>query len=242
MKKVASERAAVLRKLEEKIGYRFSKMELLETALSHDSYANEHRGEGAEGNERLEFLGDAVLELVVSAELYRLHPEADEGGLTQMRSFLVSGIELARLALELELGGYLNLGQGEETTGGREKESILSSAVEAIFGAVYLDGGMGAAGVVVRRLVLPALEQISQGDVPLDYKSHLQEVTQERFKALPVYEIVSEDGPDHAKQFQARVSLPESDLTAVGEGKTKRAAEQDAARELFRKIRAADGG
>jgi ribonuclease III len=234
--KISSERRTVLRNLEEKLAYRFCHLELLETALTHDSFVFENHGQDISRNERLEFLGDAVLELVASHELYRLFPLADEGELTQMRSSLVSRERLAEISRRMELGEFLNLSQGEILTGGREKDSIIAAALEAVWGAVYLDGGLDASRETIGLILKPFFPDLAQGRIGQDFKSELQEKTQERFKKLPSYRIVSETGPDHAKVFQAEVNLPDCSLSAAGTGRTKRSAEQAAAKALLEKL------
>ena len=234
--KISPERKTALQNLEEKLAYQFAHLELLETALTHDSFAFETRGPNIPRNERLEFLGDAVLELVASDELYRLFPLVDEGELSQMRSTLVSRERLAEISRGMDLGNFLNLSQGETLTGGREKDSIIAAALEAVFGAIYLDGGINAAREAIGRILNPFFSDLARGRISRDFKSDLQEITQERCKKLPAYRIVSETGPDHAKVFQAEVNLPDSSLSATGTGKTKRAAEQAAARSLLEKL------
>lgn len=235
-KKISPERKTALQNLEEKLAYQFANRELLETALTHDSFAFETRGPNITWNERLEFLGDAVLGFVASDELYRLFPLVDEGELTQMRSALVSREKLADISRRIELGEFLNLSQGETLTGGREKDSIIAAALEAVFGAIYLDGGINAAREAIGQILKPFFSDLAQGRISRDFKSDLQEITQERFKKLPVYRIISETGPDHAKVFQAEVNFPDFSLSATGTGKTKRAAEQAAARSLLEKL------
>lgn len=233
---IPPDRIRLLEELEGKIGYRFETINLLDTALTHDSFANEHRGEGVEGNERLEFLGDAVLGLVVSVEIFERYPGASEGSLTQMRSSLVSGATLSQVARRLGLGTYLRIGQGEEITGGRGKDSILGSALEALWGAIYQDGGADPARETILRLLASGLAELSRNGIPVDHKSRLQEITQEQFRTLPVYDIIGEEGLPHEKMFRARVSVAGTSLSAEGEGRNKQAAEQDAARELSRKL------
>ncbi|MDD5224054.1 MAG: ribonuclease III [bacterium] len=234
--KISPERREVLRTLEEKLAYRFQSLELLETALTHDSFAHENPGQNIYPNERLEFLGDAVLGLVAGHELYRLFPQADEGTLTKMRAALVSQERLAEIARRMELGEFLNLSQGEKLAGGREKESIIAEALEAVFGAVYLDGGMEAAREKIEQILNPLISDLVQGRIGQDFKSKLQEIIQERFKKPPSYRIVSESGPSQARVFQAEVNLPDSSLSAAGTGRTKRSAEQAAAKALLEKL------
>jgi len=213
--------------LQDVISHRFTQVKLLRRALTHSSYANEHPDEGGD-NERLEYLGDAVLELCMSEILYRRFPEAPEGSLTRMRSRLVSEPALADVARELGLAEMLMLGRGEENQGGRERSSLLSDAMEAVFGAVFLDGGFPAASHVVGVVFETRLPEACDTRRTKDCKSSLQELTQERFKERPVYALMDSDGPEHAKVFVVEVALPEGTrLTARGPSMKK--AEQNAA-------------
>ena len=217
-----------LEELEERLEYRFQERELLLQALSHRSFANEHDEEILD-NEVLEFLGDAVLGLVVSEMLYRRHPNLTEGQMSKLKAFLVSAGMLARKAEEIDLGSYLLLGKGEEKTAGRGKESLLANAFEAVIAAVYLDGGMSAAAGFLDRMLSPQLSAAIQREPTLqDFKSLLQEELQAVGRPLPLYRVVSENGPDHEKVFVVELVVDEERL-AEGEGKTKKAAEQAAA-------------
>ncbi len=217
-----------LEELEERLEYRFQERELLLQALSHRSFANEHDEEILD-NEVLEFLGDAVLGLVVSELLYRRHPNLTEGQMSKLKAFLVSAGMLARKAEEIDLGSYLLLGKGEEKTAGRGKESLLANAFEAVIAALYLDGGMSAAAGFLDRMLSPQLAAAIQREPTLqDFKSLLQEELQAVGRPLPVYRVVSENGPDHEKVFLVELVVDEERL-AEGEGKTKKAAEQAAA-------------
>ncbi len=218
----------MLHQLQRGIHYQFRQVKLLEVALTHSSYANEHQT-GAEHNERLEFLGDAVLELCISDELFRRFPDAREGQLTAMRSKLVNQETLAGLARELCLPEYIVLGKGEDGQGGRDRDSLLSDAFESLLGAVFMDGGFAAAQKVVQRLFSGVWPKEEEKKKAKDAKSHLQEVTQQRFKDRPVYALVSSDGPEHDKTFAVRLVLPDgTEFTAAGSS-VKRA-EQTAAR------------
>ena len=211
--------------LEKRLGYQFRDRTLLEEALSHSSYANEHRG-GLGSNERLEFLGDSVLGFVSAEHLFRGHPDLPEGDLTRMRASLVCEQSLYEVALELGLGGYLKLGRGEEAGGGRERQSILADAVEAVFAAVYLDGGIQA----VRELIVRVLLSRDPDDQERkDYKTTLQEVVQRRSGQVLTYHMVSQSGPDHNKTFLFEVRL-NGEGVGCGEGRSKKEAEQAAAR------------
>jgi ribonuclease-3 len=216
--------------LEETIGYRFSDAGLLKLALSHKSHASES-GSG-EHNERLEFLGDSVLAAVVAHQLYVENPGVPEGDLSKKKSSLVSRPSLALWAEELGLGSYLILGVGEENTGGRTRQSLLANAVEAVIGAVYLDGGYEAAARFVRSWC--SGKHVDLRDV--DHKSRLQEVLQKRHKSPPVYELTASLGPDHDKTFSVAVRLGDTEL-GRGTGKTKKDAEQAAARDALQRMK-----
>jgi ribonuclease-3 len=209
--------------LEEVIGYKFSDKELLSEALTHKSHATESGS--PRYNERLEFLGDSVLGLVVSYYLFLKNPSEDEGFLSKTKSAIVSRANLARWAEALGLGHHINLGAGEHLSGGSRRHSILANAVEAVLGAVYLDGGLGH----VEKLVIPWLESQAPEKLDVDHKSGLQELIQKRHKRPPDYEIVSESGPEHEKLFTVRVHLGKKTL-GVGSGKNKKEAQQAAAK------------
>ncbi len=211
-----------LRPLEEVIGYRFRDPELLNEALSHKSFASESKS--GVYNERLEFLGDSILAAVVAHQLYAGYPDQDEGSLSKKKSQLVSRPMLARWAAGIRLGDYLLLGVGEETSGGRTRQSLLGNALEALIGAIYLDGGYEASERFIRAWL------VEHGDIQeTDYKSRLQEVLQKKFKVPPVYELSGSTGPDHDKTFLVMVRIGERVL-GRGSGKSKKEAEQSAAR------------
>ncbi len=199
--------------------------ELLERALTHRSFAYENGG--LPTNERLEFLGDAVLGLVVTDALYRQHPDLPEGQLAKLRAAVVNMRALADVARTFDLGGYLRLGRGEETTGGRDKSSILADTLEALIGAVYVESGPGAASDLVRRLFDPLLADSASRGAGLDWKTSLQELTAGELLGVPRY-VVEESGPDHAKSFVATACVGGVEL-GRGEGRSKKAAEQQAA-------------
>jgi ribonuclease-3 len=212
------------------LGHAFRDPGLLARALVHRSAPNERPAAFPESNERLEFLGDAVLDLVVADALYRRFPDATEGALTRYKAALVSELALADVARDLGLGRYVVLGRGEEETGGRDKPSILSDALEAVLGAVYLDGGMPEAEALVMRLFGPGLAVVDQTGAPRgDYKTALQEWTQARGLGLPAYRLEAADGPDHARRYTVIVALGGKAL-ASGQGPSKREAERLAAR------------
>ena len=223
-----------MKSLEERIGYQFQDQSLLENALTHSSYANEHRGEGMPSNERLEFLGDAVLELVSSEFLFYEHQKMPEGELTKTRASLVCESALAFCARELELGRYLLLGKGEDATGGRKRSSVTSDAMEALIGAIYIDGGFANAKEFILRFILKDLESRT---LFFDSKTILQEMVQAHFKAAITYRLVGEEGPDHDKLFCVAVYIGDKEY-GTGSGHTKKAAEQVAAYQSILKLRA----
>jgi ribonuclease-3 len=203
---------------------------LLDRALTHRSWAFENGG--VEPNERLEFLGDAVLGLVVTDEIFHAHPDEQEGRLAKVRSAAVKTESLADVARGLGLGDYVKLGRGESTSGGADKDSILADTLEAVIGAVYVDQGFASAYDLVERLFADRLAELADRGAALDYKTSLQELSAQRFEALPRYEV-SDEGPDHAKTFQATVTV-DGDVVGQGEGRNKKQAEQRAAREAYR--------
>lgn len=222
-----------LQALQNEIHYEFKQVKLLIQALTHSSHANEH---GCPHNERLEFLGDAVLELAVSQELFHKFPEVQEGHLTKMRSALVSEGALAQAARRIRLGKCLLLGRGEDVQGGREKNSVLSDALEAVLGAVYLDGGLEHAITCVNFLFAGLWPAPPETFRPRDFKSLLQEATQRIWKARPSYALRESHGPEHAKQYTVVVTMP--DKTEVEwEERSMRKAEQGAAEQALMQLR-----
>lgn len=213
---------------EKRIGYSFKDPELLVTALTHSSYSNEIRLKKQECNERLEFLGDAVLELISSEQIFRNHPNQPEGDLTRIRASYVCEPTLALCAREICLGDYLQLGRGEDRTGGRERDSILSDAMEATIGAVYMDGGFESAQRYVEEFILKDIEKKS---LFYDSKTYLQEIVQRDLKKLE-YVLLKEEGPDHNKSFEVGVLIDGKQLTTAV-GRTKKKAEQAAAYEAI---------
>ncbi len=214
-----------LRELEASIGYEFSDKELLMTALTHSSFANELKINKCEYNERLEFLGDAVLEIIVSEFLYFHEPDVNEGSLSKHRASLVCEKALAECARRISLGKYLRLGKGELLCGGASRDSIISDAMEAVIGAVYLDGGITKAKELIDGFVLFDLDK---RDLYKDSKSALQELCQAKFKDRAVYDLLDEVGPEHDRIFKVRAKCGQR-ILAEGEGRTKKAAEQAAA-------------
>ena len=217
----------MLNRLQRDIPYRFDQVKLLMAAMTHSSYANEQQ-DVAEHNERLEFLGDAVLELCISEDLYRRFPGAREGDLTAMRSRLVNQETLAGLARKIGLDKNIILGKGEEAQGGRERDALLGDAFEALIGAVFLDGGFEAVRMVVRGLFEESWPEREAKPKSKDGKSRLQEATQHLFKARPVYSLLSSEGPEHDKVFRVRLELPEGTIF-IAEGASVKRAEQAAA-------------
>lgn len=212
--------------LEQRLGYGFRDSRYLENALTHSSYANER--EGQHSNERLEFLGDAVLGFCAAKTICRLYPEMPEGEMTRLRAELVCEASLHEVARALGLGRHIRLGRNEEYNGGRERVSILADAVEAVIAAIYLDGGLEPAERFIEERILKDLEA-GRRPVRTDYKTQLQELLQKEGGAAPAYSIIAESGPDHNKTFTARVALHDG-ASADGTGKSKKEAEQAAAR------------
>lgn len=230
-----------LEELASRLSYKFNDISFLEQALMHRSFINEKSDHDIKNNERLEFLGDAVLSAVISHLLSRRFPDADEGTLSKFRAKLVNENTLAKLAADIELGKYLLLGKGEELTGGREKPSILSDAYEAVIAAVYLDGGFDKAFSAISGQFSVIMEDVSMEEVAMDYKTELQKQSQELFKVAPTYELISETGPEHNKIFEIEV-LVKGERFGKGYGKAKKEAEQRAAMEALGKLKAAHKG
>ncbi len=223
--------------LERRLGHFFGRPELLTEALTHASYAFEQAGAGLRDNERLEFLGDAVLELAVTDFLHRLLPQAREGRLTGIRASLVNEPSLYAVAKKIGLGEFVRLGRGEAASGGADKPSILSDALEAVLGAVYLDAGFHAACRVVDRLWGPLLEEAATNRTFKDHKTRLQELMQERRRITPSYRMIGSRGPDHERTFfvEARTA---GEVLGRGEGRSKKEAEQMAAKDALENIAA----
>lgn len=218
--------------LEKKLGYCFGDISLLEHAMTHSSYANEHRSNGITSNERLEFLGDSVLGMVVADHLFAAHPDMPEGELTRTRAALVCENSLYEVALTLDLGRYLRLGKGEDAGGGRKRPSILADATEAMLAAVYLDGGMEAVIPIIREFILNKEKEKAVG---CDYKTALQELAQRNPCQSVSYQLVKEIGPDHARIFVMEVSVGGMPV-GIGRGRSKKEAEQMAARAALDKL------
>lgn len=220
--------------LEKRIGYEFKDQLLLKTALTHSSYANESRS-NIPDNERLEFLGDAVLGMVIADYLFEIFGQFREGDLTKIRASIVSERSLAEIARSNDLGKFLYLGKGEANTGGRDRNSVLADAVEAIIGAVYLDSGLIVARDFIIRLFTPIMKKSFEGKGFQDYKTNLQEILQKDSDKEIIYRVVKERGPDHAKEFLVEVCHDDKAI-GMGKGKSKKEAEQNAAKEALEKI------
>ena len=226
-------RAQQLNDFCQKSGMSWRQLPLLDTALTHTSYANEAKGKYKPiHNERLEFLGDSVLGMAVAGYLYRRFPNLPEGDLTRIRAKAVCEATLAKVAAEYGIGGLLQLGRGEELSGGRERHSILADAVEAIFGAAYLDGGFSHAEEIVLHFLASVLTDVGAENGPEDYKTLLQELAQRDAEAQIVYQVIGERGPDHNKTFSVSVEVNGKTL-GFGEGHSKKEAEQQAAKEAI---------
>lgn len=221
-----------VKRLTKALGYDFKQVELLFQALRHSSYVNEQVDSNMKDNERLEFLGDAVLDLAISHILMDLFQDAEEGKLSKFRAMLVGETGLYQIAQRLGLGEFLLLGRGEEQSRGREKPSILADTTEALMGALYLDAGFHKTMEIIRRLFTPLLERVETKEMHYDFKSLLQEFTQQNYKTLPKYRLVEESGPAHDKTFRVALTL-NGVVLAEGEGKNKKEAEQMAAREAL---------
>ena len=217
----------MIKDLEAAIGYKFQNITLLQNALTHSSYANERWHNSLLSNERLEFLGDSILGMVVAGYLFENFPDRPEGELTRMRADMVCETSLAAIAAKIDLGSHLLLGHGEERFGGRSRASILADAVESVIAAAFLDGGMKAAADIITRFVLCDVPVTKLHNV--DYKTSLQELVQQKKNQTLCYRLVGESGPDHDKQFTAQVLLNEL-VIGEGIGSSKKRAEQDAAR------------
>jgi ribonuclease-3 len=221
---------------EQKLGYAFRQRELLERALTHKSFSNENRDSRAPNNERLEFLGDAVLGFVVGEMIYRSFPTLQEGALSKIKAHLVSSNMLGAKGRALEIGRYLRMGAGEARSGGAEKVSLLADAFEAVVAAIYMDGGVPAAEAFVRRVFGPEVDGINIGDLSFhDYKTTLQETAQGLGLPLPEYRVVEESGPDHEKAFLVEL-LWDGVSFSHGSGPSKREAQRKAAKEALKKL------
>lgn len=223
----------MINELEKAIGYEFRNITLLQNALSHSSYANERWHDSLKSNERLEFLGDSVLGMLVADYLYRTFPDRPEGELTRMRADMVCEKTLATVANRLGLGQHLMLGKGEELGGGRSRDSILADAVESVIAACYLDGGMDAAVQFIQKFILVNVPVTKLHNA--DYKTALQELVQQKKNQVLAYRLVGESGPDHDKQFRVELTL-NGEVVGVGTGSSKKRAEQAAAQVAIERL------
>jgi len=231
-----------LDQLQKRLSYRFKRPDLLREAITHKSHYHENRNHVQQDNERLEFLGDAVLDLVIAELLINRLPGATEGDLSKAKAQLVSEPMLSQIAKEIEIGRFVLLGKGEELTQGREKPSILADALEAVIAALYLDGGFEEAKAFVERCFERSLQDLTKpsGAEPSapahsDYKTGLQELCQKKFETLPVYELLRESGPDHQKRFEIQLFIS-GRVISQGAGRTKKEAEQMAAKEALKQL------
>ena len=222
-----------MKTLETKLGYQFQNPKLLDHALTHSSYANEHHLGSISSNERLEFLGDSVLGMIVADHLYRTFPDLPEGDLTRIRANLVCEGSLVLVAKEWDLGRYLKLGKGENACGGRSRPSILADAVEAVLAAVFLDGGLAHDRDIIQRFLLDRMEQVTRAS--RDHKTYLQELVQRKSGQVLSYELIGESGPDHNKTFQMQVLLNGQPI-GQGTGHSKKEAEQAAANAAIERL------
>ncbi|MGD0725733.1 MAG: ribonuclease III [Spirochaetia bacterium] len=232
------ERKRELQLFERHTGIRFRELEFLNQAFTHRSFANE-LGETGENNERLEFLGDSVLGLVVSEYLYETLPDQPEGELARIKSFVVSEASLSEIARGLRVDNYILIGKGEEYSGGRSKKAILADCLEAIIGAYYLDSGFQASGRFVHQMLIPEINKVLENRHAKDYKTLLQEHVQKRMKTYPKYRVVQKTGPDHDRTFWIEVHIGERSFGA-GKGKNKKEAEQEAARIAYEGMQVAE--
>lgn len=224
-----------IEELEKTIKYTFKDKNNIILALTHSSYANEYKNQKLTSNERLEFLGDTVLNMIISEEIYTKYNDLSEGEMTKFRSNVICEISLAKCAKNIDIGKYLLLGKGEENTGGRQRVSILSDAVEALIGALYLDAGLEKARSFVLNQMGEMIEKSIKGIIFMDYKTQLQEILQKGNEKRVVYEIIDEKGPDHDKVFISQVMI-DGKLAGKGRGKTKKEAEQMAAKETIKEL------
>jgi ribonuclease-3 len=230
-----TDRRKELKELEKLLGARFRNIDLLNRALSHPSYVNEMPEQRGEHYEKLEFLGDAVLELVVSHELYEAYPQYGEGELTKLRAAVVSKPTLAKVAKKIGIDPYIRLGKGEELGGGRKRNSLLADALEALIGASYLDGGLKVAREFVLRHFSEEIERLDKDQQKMDYKSILQEKTQMVFQTLPKYTVISESGPPHDRTYEVMLTIKDEPY-GMGAGRNKKEAQQNAARAALDKF------
>ncbi len=221
--------------LEEKIGYQFKEKSLLEEALTHKSFAREKPGASVPDNERLEFLGDAVLELIISSYLFKAYPQYSEAELSKIKAYIGQESTLADSAREIGIGSHLHLGKGEAASGGKNKPSLLSNAFEAILAAIYLDGGMQKAENFTLINLENKINELIRKDLLFDFKTRFQEVVQEKYGVLPGYRVHKEEGPEHMKVFEVNVYI-KNNFYGTGRGRSKKEADQKAAETGLKKI------
>ncbi|MCD6152900.1 MAG: ribonuclease III [Syntrophobacterales bacterium] len=238
---ISESRVKDLNNLAEILSFTFNDISLLDKALTHKSFANENQDLHYNDNERLEFLGDAVLELCITDILMKKFPDDTEGQLSKLRASVVNEQPLAELARQFHVGDFLLLGNGEECSGGRTKNSILANAVEAIIASIYLDGGYEKTLLFINEVFQPLITKWAKVPFYHDYKTSLQEKSQGRFKIIPRYKLVREYGPDHDKTFQIQVSIADI-ISATGLGKSKKEAEQEAAKKALEELDKIDNG
>jgi ribonuclease-3 len=222
-------------KLEDTIGYTFKNLKLVKEALTHSSYANERKGQNINNNERLEFLGDSVLSIIISQYLFEKYKDLPEGELTKIRSKIVCEATLGECSTKIKLGNYMMFGRGEEMTGGRERTSILADAWEALIAAIYLDGGLEEAKKFIMKNMMKVINDAVDGKVFLDYKTRLQEIIQVNKENRIKYELYKEEGPDHCKVFYSNVKLNDV-VIGTGNGRSKKESEQQAAKVALRSL------
>ena len=223
------------KEIEEKLGVTFKNPGLLKTALTHRSYLNEHRGLNLKNNERVEFLGDAVLELIISSELFKKYPKKAEGELTAIRSALVRTESLAQELRLLGVGDHILMSRGEEESGGKDKDFILANTYEAVLGAIYLDQGLEVCEDFVKRTVLKKLNRVVNQELFIDPKTRVQELIQAKYKVTPTYTLIKEQGPDHDKTFTVGLKVGKK-VMSKGTGVSKQKAEEDAASQCIEKL------
>jgi len=238
---IEPDRRKELKELEKLLEVRFRRIELLDQALSHPSYVNEMPEVRGEHYEKLEFLGDAVLELVVSHELYETYRTYGEGELTKLRAAVVSKPTLAKVAKKIGIDPYIRLGKGEELGGGRKRNSLLADALEALIGAAFLDGGLKMARELILRYFAEEIERLDKDQQKMDYKSILQEKTQMRFQTLPKYTVVKESGPPHDRTYEIVLTIKDEPY-GTGNGRNKKEAQQNAARAALEKLQEQPNG
>lgn len=218
-----------------KCGMRVNHLELVDHALTHTSYVHEQHGDSNDSNEKLEYLGDAVLGLIVSEFIYRRFPDLSEGDLSKIKGRVVSAAVLSGVAKDLGIGNYLRLGKGEESSGGKTRESSMADALEALIGAFYLDGDLHSVSSFVLRILGPVITESRSDKIVKDYKSALQEFVQKKYRTSPRYEVVKETGPQHKKVFEIQVKI-QGEVYGAGHGSNKKQAQQDAAEQAWGRL------